>query len=153
MALYHRPFREEDRETLEPWRREYPLADLELPHGYDDEGEATETVVITRADGSIVLSLTGTACVAIDPLLRDPDARPEEVAEALRLAEAIITYNAARSGIADAYIAVPEQLERYHRFLEKRGYEQTAQVCLIFRKKLVQAVTPAREPEPVAEIT
>ncbi len=134
MRLFWRPFEESDREQLEQWRRDYAPASLELPHDYT--GPSNETVVVTAEDGRMILSLTGTNIVGLDPLLRDPNADPHEVSKALEMAEAILTFLAAKSGAVDAFIAVPDTLTDYHKFLAKRGYEQTAQHCVIFRKAI-----------------
>jgi hypothetical protein len=138
MRLYWRPFEEEDKEQLEQWRQDYAPADLELPHGYANPGESTETIVITRDDASRILSLTGTLILGLDPLLRDSEATGPEVAKALEMAEAVLTFLGVKAGAVDAFIAVPESLKEYITFLTnpKRGYEVTAQHCVILRKRI-----------------
>ena len=129
-----RYFQEEDRDTLERWRALYPRQ-MDMPHGY--EGAATETCVAEK-DGNILLSLTATVAVILDPLLRNPDADNGDVAKALQLAESNLTF-LARKRCVEAYIAVPKELESYIPFVKKHGgYEETAQDCVILRKSLVK---------------
>ena len=141
LDIKKRPFVEGDRPLLEQWRKDYAIADLELPHGY--MGQRTETCVCEK-DGKVVLALTGTQVVSLDPLLRDPNADDRVVAKALEIAEEALTYLAVRGGCVDAYVAIPESLVRYIPFLQKRGYNITAQHCVIMSKCLVE--------EPIEEV-
>ena len=143
-----RPFVEQDREQLERWRSGYPR-ELDMPHDY--EGQATETC-IAEIDGRMILGLTATVCVSLDPLLRNPSASNFEVSEALKLAEGVLRYKGVESGAVDAYIAIPVELVEYIELLKKRGYEVTASECVIMRKVILPEPKVNPEGEPIAEL-
>jgi hypothetical protein len=135
--LIVRPIEDKDKPQLEEWRVAFEAAGLELPHGWS--GRGTETVVVEKPDGSgITLSLTGTKMLAFDPLIRDPNADPLEVSNALRAAEYALAYRGAAGGCVDAFIAVPRELASYIDLLKRRGYEEVAENCIILRRSLLR---------------
>ena len=69
------------------------------------------------------------------------------------MAEAILTYLAVKSGAVDAFIAVPNELVEYHKFLMKRGYVQTTQHCVIFRKQIGRPLATQVDLPEVVEAT
>ena len=129
----------QDIPLLDEWRKMYQPAELELPHGY--EGQATETCVV-EDNGKILLALTSTVSVILDPLIRSPQGNPEMLVRALSAAEHCLAYKATEKGCVDAYVAVPIEEADYIRTLEKSGYQRTAQNCVILRRTLVNEPVP-----------
>ena len=131
---YLRPVRDSDKPQLDQWRAQYQDGTLELPHGY--AGDSLETLVVESREGEILLALTATLVLSLDPLITNPAANPRDVAFALSLAEAALLYRGAAAGARDAYIAVPKSLAGYIQLLEHYGYEPTATECVILRRSL-----------------
>jgi hypothetical protein len=134
-----RPYSPEDKEKLDEFRFRYPDADLEIPHGFT--GKGLETVIAVNGD-KLISSATGTLAIIIDPLIANPDAAPSEILSGLFKQEATITYLAKLNGALDSFIAIPKTLTRYIALLEKCGYEQTAEHCVIMRRPLVADTEP-----------
>ena len=135
--LIVRPIEDADKPILDKWRVAFEAAGLELPHGW--AGRGTETIVVEKLDSpDIVLSLTGTKMLAFDPLIRNPDADPFEVSNALRAAEYSLAYRGAAAGCVDAFVAVPRELASYIDLLKRRGYEEVAEGCIILRRSLLR---------------
>src|SRR5512146_2752528 len=111
---------------LETWRTGYKDGALEVPHGY--VGQNVETVVVEK-DGKIVLSLTGTVAIIVDPAVVNPEAAPLDVMKGLILAERTLAAMGRREGAVDAYTAAPGHLKDWHSILKRTGYEETAQGC------------------------
>lgn len=139
--IFLRPFRKSDEAQLDLFREGYYQADLEVPHGYECEGEALETVIAEKA-GETVLSLTGTLSLTLDPLVKNPEASVLEVMEALRMAEQALSVMGRKSRAVDVYIAVPNQMTDYHDLLRKYGYRPTVQGCTVFRRPLIPDTKP-----------
>lgn len=127
----------EDISLLEKWRREFATADLELPEGYVNTGIAT---AVARDDkGGLIGSLTASIIVAasLDPLLLNPAAdRTAKFASTFAL-ERALAYQARLNGAAAGFIAVPNLLPEYQRFVCRFGYEETAQCCKLYRRSFV----------------
>lgn len=128
-----RPVRPTDIALLEKLRREYWDADLELPKGYVSEGIET---LVSEKHGKLICSATGTLAILIDPLIKDASASGVDLVSSIYSLERSLACLGQRSGAVDAYIAVPVQATAYHRIVEKAGYQQTCEHCLIFRRPL-----------------
>lgn len=128
-----RPLRDADVDRLETWRRAYWDGDLEIPKGYNAFG--VETVAIEN-NKNLILSMTGTRAVLMDPLIKNPDASGTELMAGILLAERLLAYQGQTSGAVDAYIALPEKLLDWHEIVRKCGYTETVQHCKIFRRAL-----------------
>lgn len=134
MQINVRPFAEEDRSELDNYRWRYQDADLEVPHDFMDTN--VETVVALK-DGRLLGSLTGTLSITLDPFIKNPDASPLELMQALLKMETVLNYMAQKLGAVDVYIAIPNQIvETYGKIVEKCGYERTVQNCTVYRKPL-----------------
>jgi hypothetical protein len=139
-ALKVRPIKKSDVEQLDLFRWKYEPADLEVPKGYMAEG--VESAVVEKPSGQLVGSLTGTLAAVLDPFIANPDADPVDIWQALILLEKALAYRFQVAGAVDIYIAVPNQLEKYHRLLERAGYLETVQNCKVFRKPLAPDTHP-----------
>ena len=128
-----RPIQAGDVDQLEEWRQLYTKGELELPHGYAKQG--VQTWVITEG-GDLVMSLTGSYLIGLDPLIKNPSTSPATLSLGLQKLEAVLTAKAVEAQCVDAFIAVPDTEVEYLSFLKKRGYIVTAQNCVILRKKL-----------------
>lgn len=134
--MIFRPPTEDDIEQLDKWRWMYLDADLEVVHGF--EGQGVETAVAEK-NGKLVGSLTGKVAViaVIDPFIHDPEASGPDVYAAVVGLERILSYQGARAGALESYIAVPEHLTDYIEIVERAGYELTCQKCCILRRNIV----------------
>ena len=133
---YLRPVRDSDKPQLDQWREQYQEGSLELPHGYF--GDSVETQVAESLDGTLLLALTGTLVLSLDPLITNPDANPQDIGSALSLVEAILVAKGVEAGALDVYVAVPRELVGYISLLEHRGYISTAEGCVIMRRPIVR---------------
>lgn len=134
-----RPIRASDIEPLLSWRKAYIDGDLEIPHGW--KGEGWETAVAEKS-GLLLGSMTATQAVILDPLIRNPVAGGMDMVTAIYALERALTYNAQAAGAVDAYIAIPSQLEEYHKIVENAGYQRTVEHCHVFRRPLVPDTVP-----------
>lgn len=134
-----RPLRATDLEQLETWRRAYWDGDLEIPKGYNGPGVETAAV---ENNGRLILSMTGTQAILLDPLIKNPEASGAELVAGIMLAERVLAYRGQSGGAIDAYIAVPAQLTAYHEIVKKAGYTETVQHCKIFRRPLLPDTVP-----------
>lgn len=134
-----RPLRDSDIEQLETWRRAYWDGDLEIPKGYNGIGVETAAV---ENNGRLILSMTGTQAVLMDPLIKNPEASGAELMAGIILAERVLAYKGQIGGAVDAYIAVPSQLTAYHEIVKKAGYVETVENCKIFRRPLRPDTVP-----------
>jgi hypothetical protein len=129
----------EDEPILESWRKAFPEADLEMPNGYAGPGVAT--AVSIAKDGRLLGSLTGTMILAVslDPYLKNPEAgRLESLASLYSLCDSM-EYQASLNGAIDAYVAIPNLLPEYQKLIvEKCGFEETAQTCRIYRRRIAR---------------
>lgn len=134
-----RPLQDSDIEQLETWRRAYWDGDLEIPKGYNNRGVETAAV---ENNGKLILSMTGTQAVLLDPLIKNPEATGAELVAGIMLAERVLAYKGQTGGAVDSYIAIPQQLTAYHEIVKKAGYVETVQACKIFRRPLMPDTTP-----------
>lgn len=128
-----RPVRNQDLAQLDAWRRQYPDAFLELPHGVS--GPGVETAVADKAF-RMVGSLTATMAVLMDPFIHDAGAYGVDIFAAVYMLDRALAYNAQKAGAVDAYIAVPDKSTAYHAIVSKAGYTKTCEHCTIFRRPL-----------------
>jgi len=133
---YLRPVQDSDKPQLDQWRAQYQAGTLELPHGYF--GDSVETQVAESPDGTLLLALTGTLVLSLDPLITNPDAKPQDIGHVLSLVEAILVAKGVEAGALDVYVAVPRALAGYISLLEHRGYTSTAEGCVIMRRSIVR---------------
>ena len=145
-GLHIRPLKIEDVEQLDLFRRNYTAGWLELPHGM--AGPGVETAVVEK-DGKLLGSLTGIDCVVFDPFIHDPAARGTDVFPAVLMLERVLAYSAQARGAIDGYIAIPKQLTEYIAMVERAGYTETCQECVIMRRPFVKEVVPLIENETV----
>ncbi|HEY6766649.1 MAG TPA: hypothetical protein VI386_17960 [Candidatus Sulfotelmatobacter sp.] len=132
-ALNVRPVRNEDLAQLDRWRRSYPDAFLELPHGV--AGPGVETACAEK-DGKLIGSLTAVSAVVMDPFIHDPAVTGADVYGAVLMLERALAYKA-QPHATDAYIAIPSQIEKsYGAIVEKSGYIKTCENCTIYRRAL-----------------
>jgi len=141
-----RPVRGSDLAALERWRKAYWEGDLEIPFGYE-RADGTVTTAVGTKDGKILNALTGKRAIVCDPLIVNPDADHVDVVAALYLLERNLTYEAQRYGAVESYIAVPNQLEKYHRIVENAGYVRMVENCTVFRRALADETVPLLGPE------
>lgn len=135
-----RPLRDGDIGQLLAWRRAYLEGDLELPHGWKLP-QGVETAVAEK-NGLLLSSMTATQAVILDPLIRNPVAGGMDMVTAIYALERALTYQAQIVGAVDAYIAVPSQLEEYHKIVENAGYQRTVEHCHVFRRALIPDTIP-----------
>jgi hypothetical protein len=137
-----RPVYQKDIAQLDAWRRAYPDAFLELPHGLNAPGVKSAAA---EKYGKLVGSLTATLAVLMDPFIHDASAAGPDVFASVYMLERALAFNAQDEGAVDAYIAVPNQSVEYHRIVEKAGYVKTCQNCTIFRRSLRPDTVPLIE--------
>lgn len=138
MILKHlniRPICKQDVEPLDQLRRRYLEAWLELPHGFD--GIPGVETAVAEKHGKIIGSLTGTMAAVFDPFIHDPEASGPEIFSAVLALERVLAYNAQVGGAVDAYIAIPKSATKYIEMVERCGYTQTLQDCVVLRRPLV----------------
>src|ERR1700736_3949777 len=99
-----RPARDGDLAQLDAWRRQYPSAFLELPHGVS--GPGVETAAAEK-NGKLIGSLTAVSAVVMDPFIHDAAAEGLDIYAAVYLMERALAYKAQDGGATDSYIAVP----------------------------------------------
>jgi hypothetical protein len=134
--------RTEEIPSLEEWRREYKEADLEVPHGYG--GQGVETAVV-EAGGEMLAALTGTSCVVIDPLIRNPRiTNGAEMISAIILLERTLSYLGEKGGAVDSYVAISNGQKDWQKIVESTGYVRSCQDCTIYRRPLRPDVEPTR---------
>lgn len=144
-----RPVRKEDVAQLDTFRRQYKDAWLEVPHGLS--GTGVETAVAEK-DGKLIGSLTAIGAVLMDPFIHDPEAVGVDVYAAVVALERALAYQAQKSGLVDAYIAVPRQSKEYIEICKKSGYEITCENCVIMRRPLrPDTVSLLEHEEPTPE--
>lgn len=143
-----RPLQAGDELWIDKFRREYKAGYLELPHGLAQAG--VETAVATKGSKPVG-SLTAINAVVLDPFVKDPQARFQDVFSALLKLESVLSYRAQQAGAVDEYIAVPEAEVDYLRLLEHYGFKRTCQNCVIMRRALVPDHVPLLEDEEKRE--
>ncbi len=121
-------------EKLEEWRKNFDAGTLTVNHGYENRG--LETVVALNGRRELLGSLTAMMIVALDPLIRKPDATPGEMLVALHAMCRHLECNAKVAGAIESMIAVPNTLPKYQRVVEKCGFVETAPDCKIYRRVL-----------------
>lgn len=125
--------KEDDFALLEKWRKEFVHADLELPHGYVNDGVAT--AVARSKDGTLLSSLTAQiiTAVCLDPVLCNPDAPRKDIFVAAFALARTLEYQAQLNGARAAFIAIPQSMPEWQKVIEKCGFEETAQRCKLYR--------------------
>lgn len=128
--------------TLERYRRLYTAGDLEIPHDYNSCNGHVETSLATK-NGEILASLTAIDAVVLDPLIKNPNASPNDVFAGLLKLETYLSHAAQkRSGAVDIYIAVPNSEVEYIRLLDHYGYKPTVQGCTVLRRPMRPDTVP-----------
>ena len=136
------PFDEEKhRKLLEKWREIYNRGDqvLMLPNGYS-RIPGVVTNIAKSGDGRILGSLTGTHLIGLDPFIKNPNATPFELLQALFMLCRSLEVDAARGGAQEAYIAIPNDEIQYQEMMQKVGFVETAQGCKIYRHQFFPEV-------------
>lgn len=141
--VFTRPINANDVKLLDLWRRNYWAADLELPHDFNAPGVKT---IGLHEDHKLFGSLTGTIAGVFDPFIHDPSYDAEQGAKliyGLVKADAVLAHWAQEAGAAEAFIAIPNQLEKYIRLLQHYGWSPTCQNCTIMRRPLTPETVPS----------
>lgn len=95
---------------------------LQLPHGLVAPG--VETAVACREDGSIVCGVTGAMGIVLDPLIKDPNAKPLELLQALIQTSRAMEMLGTTLGAVDAYTIIPDTMPEYQRIVERCGFKR-----------------------------
>lgn len=130
------PIEAQDVAEVERWADAHPHAAFDLPHGF--EGPSTLGLV-AEANGRLLAAMVGSVGITID-VIKNPNAPPLALAEAVQRLEENITVHAAVNGAVDSYISVPNvpEMEEFHRTVQRRGYVPTAQGCTIYRRSIIR---------------
>lgn len=131
-----RPFRTEDQETLESFRKTYPDADIQIPFGYAAKGVET---AIAEKEGKIVGAVTGAAAITFD-FLHDSTASGPDIFASVFLLERAIALAAQKIGIPTAYVAIPSHLTEYIDMVKRCGYKLEFENCVVLRRPLQQEI-------------
>lgn len=129
-----RPIQARDVEKLEQWRKSFTDGVLTVNHGYVKDG--LETVVALDGKRELLGSLTGMLVLALDPLIRDPQADHGDVLLSLFAMCRHLECNGVKAGALESMIAVPNALPKYKKIVEKCGFIETAPDCTIYRRVL-----------------
>lgn len=129
-----RPVQRDDLVFLEAWRRLYPHATLDLPHGYSED--SVETVVAEAEDKRLLGSMTGTRVVVVDPYIRNPQAGRIESLESATLMCRHLECEAIKGGARDIYIAISNDDVKWQELVQRLGFSETAPGCRTYRRSL-----------------
>lgn len=127
-----RPYRAEDKDQLEQYRRAYLDADIEIPFGYTGTGIET---AIAEKDGKIVGAVTASAAVTFD-FVHDEEAAGTDVFPAVFMLERALALISQKAGIPTAYVAIPSHLTEYIEMVKRCGYSDEFQQCTVLRRPL-----------------
>lgn len=135
---------QQDIAQLEEWRRRFATADLELPEGYAGDGVATAVALDT--EGKLIGSLTASIIIAasLDPLLLNPDADHTSKFASTFALERAMAWQAKMNGAAAGFVAIPNLLPDYQKFIERFGYVETAQHCKVYRRSFLRKPSPTK---------
>jgi hypothetical protein len=145
-GVFVRPLTGDDVQKLDKWRREFAAGDLELPKDFNSEGVLS---VAAHKEHELIASLTGVQAVVLDPFIHNPDANPTDLLFALVKLDTVLTFWGQQRGAVDAYVAIPNSLDRYIKLLRNYGWEPTVQNCTVMRRPLkpdfIPLIGPGRD--------